>query len=271
MRMNEIKIVKQLERGLAYAEACFETFRVVQGHVFQRAEHQLRLQHGLKSYGFRCADGEMSSWFEQAIAEACIQGNDILVRLTVSAGDAGWGLLRKPDEHSDDNVHAQVQMMSPIEPTPVHLEAVLWPFPLREKRVKYTSDYAESLRAMQQWRCSGEKVDAPMQALVCSPDGNVLSTLTANIMIYRHGQWYTPVGDGILSGVIQQFLLQNKLAVACECPVSWLDDCEAIALSNSGIFVRAAHSVNGRALDVSHSALAMFVDTLKGCEGVPEF
>ncbi|PCI43366.1 MAG: hypothetical protein COB41_07240 [Proteobacteria bacterium] len=270
MRMNEIKIVEQLDRGLAYAEACFETFRVFDGCVFQQAEHQQRLQYGLKSYGFSCADEDVNSWFEQAMSAASIQGNDILVRLTVSAGDADWGLLHKADERSSD-VHVQVQMILPIKPIPAHLKTVRWPFPLREKKAKYTSDYAESLRAIQQWRCSEEKLDAPMQALICASDGNLLSTLTGNIMIYRHGQWHTPVGDGILSGVIQQFLLRNKLLVACECPVLWLDDCEAIALSNSGIFVRAAHSVNSRALDVSGSSFSIFVDALKGCKGVPEF
>jgi len=259
MRMNEIKIVRQLDRGLAYAEACFETFRVLNGHVFQQIEHQQRLQEGLKTYGLICTDDELENWFEQAVAAANMHGNDILLRMTVSGGDAIWGLLAK-----QQRPHVQIQMMPSVERKPLHLQSVIWPFPLREKKVKYTADYAESLRAIQQWG-----LDNPMQALICSDSDNVLSTLTANIAIYRQGQWFTPQGLGILHGIVRHFLLEQGVLFESVCPMTWLGDCEAVACMNSGVFVQPAASLNGRALDVNHPAMSKLFSAFKGMSGVP--
>jgi len=257
MRMNEIKIVRQLDRGLAYAEACFETFWVLDGRVFQQVEHQQRLQKGLKTYGLICTDDELDNWFEQAISVAAKQGQDILVRMTVSGGDAAWGLLSKHREP-----HIQIQIMPTVVRQPLHLQSVIWPFPLREKQVKYTADYAESLRAIQQWG-----LDNPMQALICSDSGNVLSTLTANIAIYRQGQWFTPQGLGILHGIVRQFLLGKGVLIEATCPCVWLDDCEAVVCMNSGVFVQPVASLNARMLDVNHPAMNKLFSAFEGMSG----
>ncbi|MDQ6955478.1 MAG: aminotransferase class IV [Mariprofundaceae bacterium] len=263
MRTHEIKIVAQMDRGLAYAEACFETFRVVQGQVFELVQHQRRLQDGLKSYGLLYANDELEHWFEQAISAASSQGDDILVRLTVSGGAAAWGLLRK-DAHA---CHVQIQMMPYIVRHSADLETVIWPFPLREKRVKYTSDYAESLRAIQQWTLA-KNIQNPMQALICSMDGHILSTVTANIALYRQGQWFTPQGAGILHGVVRHFLLQQGVLLESACPQSWLEDCEAMICLNSAVFVQAVASVDQRILDTRHPAMANVFNVLLGQPGV---
>jgi branched-subunit amino acid aminotransferase/4-amino-4-deoxychorismate lyase len=256
--MNEIKIVSQLDRGLAYAEACFETFRVLNGHVFQQVEHQKRLQEGLETYGFICTDDELENWFEQAVAAANMHGNDILLRMTVSGGDAIWGLLAK-----QQRPHVQIQMMPSVERKPLHLQSVIWPFPLREKKVKYTADYAESLRAIQQWG-----LDNPMQALICSDSDNVLSTLTANIAIYRQGQWFTPQGLGILHGIVRQFLLEKGVLIESVCPSIWLDDCEAVVCMNSGVFVQPVASYNDRNFDINYPAINKLFSAFEGMLGV---
>ncbi|MDQ6967874.1 MAG: aminotransferase class IV [Mariprofundaceae bacterium] len=259
MRMNEIKIVEKLDRGLAYAEACFETFRVLDGYVFQQVEHQRRLQYGLKTYGLIWTDAALKESFEQAMIAANVQGDDMLVRMTVSAGDTDWGLLAKQMQP-----HVRVQMMPLVERAPLHLQAVSWPFPLREKRVKYTADYAESLRAVQQWG-----LDNPMQALICSADGHVLNTLTANIAIYRHRQWVTPQGLGILHGIVRQFLLEDGVLIESVCPSAWLDDCEAMVCMNSGVFVQPVASIHGRSLHENHAAVGELLAAFDGQIGVP--
>ena len=260
MRMNEIKIVEQLDRGLAYAEACFETFSMVQGQVFERAKHQRRLQAALKTYGLICTDKEVKHWFCQAIAAAVAQGNHMMVRLTVSMGDAEWGLLPKIRR----DLHVQVQIMPFMPPQTSHLQTVTWPFPLREKRVKYTSDYAESLRAIQQWQ-----LPSGVQALICSSHGGVLSTLTANIALYRDGQWYTPQGLGVLHGVIRQFLLRQGILQEAICPIEWLGNCEAMVYMNSGVFVQPVVSINQRELSDRHPAIDELYNSFNGLPGVP--
>jgi len=257
--MNEIKIVTQLDRGLAYAEACFETFCVLKGQVFQQVEHQKRLQRGLKNYALACTDTELEKWFEQAKIAAHKQFDDSMVRMTVSTGEADWGLLAR-----QQSCHVCIQIMPTPKRRVLHLEPVVWPFPLREKDAKYTADYAESLRAIQQWR-----LDKPMRALLCSDTGNVLSTLTANIALYRQGQWFTPQGLGILHGTVRQFLLQQGVLLEADCPSAWLDDCEAMVCMNSGVFVQAVASFADRKLDVNHAAIKPLYAVLNAKLGVP--
>jgi len=256
--MNEIKIVTQLDRGLAYAEACFETFCVVDGEVFEQAEHMQRLQRGLHAYGLECSENDLKDWFNQAIIAATQQAENMLVRLTVSGGEAAWGLL--PNDEA--KLYVQVQMLPHIKHKALHLASVYWPYPLREKTAKYTADYAESLRAIQQWG-----LDNPMQALICSLDNHVLSTLTANIALYRDGQWWTPKGLGILSGVVRQFFIRYGILHETICPEKWLDDCEAIVCLNSGQLVQSVASVNQRDLDINHTAISELLTVLHGVSG----
>ena len=255
MSSDEIKIVTQMDRGLAYAEGCFETFRVVQGRIFQRRAHQRRLQQGLQSFGMHCPDAELDSWFRQAVC--AVKDDDALVRMTVSGGDAAWGLV--PDQRRP---HVQIQMIRPPKRKTLHLQTVQWPFPLREKLVKYMADYAESLRAIQLWG-----LKEPMQALVCS-EKLLLSTLTANIATYRAGQWWTPQGPGVLHGTVRRFLLQKGVMREAHCPIAWLADCEAMVCLNSGVFIQPVASVNGRSLATGHDVIKALYGALEGEGGV---
>ncbi len=45
------------DRGLLYAEACFETFRVVNGAIFSWREHEKRLRLGLSLFGLALPHG----------------------------------------------------------------------------------------------------------------------------------------------------------------------------------------------------------------------
>jgi branched-subunit amino acid aminotransferase/4-amino-4-deoxychorismate lyase len=263
MRTNEIKIqsqfVPRLARGIAYAEGCFETCRVVQGKVFQQNLHEQRLQKAMAAYGWHIEQNTLSVWFSHAINAAAKQGDDILLRLTVAGGEADWGLF------AEQTPSFYVQMM-PVKPRqPVHLKAVQWPFPLHEKYAKFTSDYAQGLRATQLWK---DKLAEHQQALVCSEHSMVLGTLTSNIALYREGQWHTPQGMGILCGIVRNDLLQQGVLHETPCPISWLDDCEAMACLNSGVFVQKVVSINQRVLDTEHHAYLLLTDALRGQVGV---
>ena len=265
MRMNEIKIVSQfvprLDRGLGYAEACFETFCVYKGNVFQAHAHQLRLQEAMAAYGWDIALNMLSDWFEESIEYAGKLGENVLVRLTVSGGDAAWGML--PSKPQPPSFYVQAMVVQ--SRAPAVLKSVLWPFALREKTAKFTSDYAEGLRAMQLWKAS---LKAKEQALVCSEAGMLLSTLTSNIALYREGQWYTPSGLGVLQGIVRQYLLDKDILIEASCPIAWLDDCEAMVCLNSGVFVQPVSHINGRALVLEHAAQRVLMDAFAGEAGV---
>ena len=247
MRPYEIKITETLDRGLSYGEACFETMRVVDGEVFQSLQHQQRLQRGMRALGWDLEALVVHQWFQAAMRAASQKGRDVLIRLTVSGGDAGWGWMPKPEQRL--NVYVQTLLMG--ERAALHLRSVVWMFPLREKVAKFTADYADILRSMQQWKNQLGECEQP---LICTESGDVLSSMTANVLIYYQNRWYTPDGLGVLCGVVRAFLMDKGVIHPTSCPQSWLDTCEAMACINSGVGVQPVASINGRTLNREHKA-----------------
>jgi len=262
MLTTEIKICDSLDRGLSYGEAVFETFCIVGGAVFCLPLHKKRLQKGLALYGLDVSHGVLDSWFEQAITSVSEQ-HDSLLRITVSGGDADWGLL--PPHQQNPSVYVQ-HLAIQSHRAALHLKSCEWPFPLHDKQAKLSSDYAEILRAYQRVK---NNLNAEMQPLFCSVDGMILSSLTANIALYRQGEWLAPMGMGILTGVVRGYLLNQGIMRQMHCPQAWLDDCEAIVCLNSGVFVQPVASINGRGLDVQHLAYQPLKQAFKGEPGVP--
>jgi len=256
----DIQYTNTLDRGLAYAESCFETWRVVNGDVFLLLPHQQRLQQAMALLGWDVSLSMIQMWFEQANRAAMQKGKDMLIRMTLSAGEAAWGLFAK----EVPKLKVYVQTMPSMKRPDLHLQAVEWMFPRYEKLAKFTADYSFELRAMQQWKSS---LLAGRQALICQ-GGEVMHSLTANVLLYRQGQWWAAQGLGILSGVVQHFLCQQGLVHGINCPVAWLDDCEAMACTNSGVFLQAVASINGRDLDVNHQAFDALDTALKKEKGV---
>ena len=261
MTKTEFKIhtVKQLDRGLAYGEGCFETFRVIDGEVFLWHRHMERLRCGMACFGYSLSDMDAALIRERVVHEA--NGHDTLIRVTVTGGEAAWGLMRSDDAQPAIYIQA---LSYQHNDQPIELMTVDWSFPVSPKHAKFTSDYALALRAMHQWQVAPEKTP-----LICK-DGRVLSSLTANVLILHDGQWYTPddAGGGVLPGVVRSLLLENGLVESTECPVDWLEDCEALMLNNSAIFAKSASSINGREIDSMHSATVAVKELLRMFPGV---
>lgn len=256
-----MKIVRvdQIERGMAYAEACFETFRVIDGCCFAWPAHQRRLAIGLSEFGIELADDDCRNLYEATVEAAAAIGSDALVRVTVTGGEAGWGLINKSVSPA-----AYIQAMAYAGYSgPVSLRLKRWPFPLKQKRAKFCSDYAETLRAL-----NGSKdID-----FLFERDGMLIAAATANLLLYRKGRWWTPVaGDGVLPGVIRGALLEAGAVREAECPLAWLDECEAVALTNSGQFVRRVAEITDiKRYDVEHCAFDELSQVLVGEAGLPK-
>ncbi|NWF39721.1 aminotransferase class IV [Mariprofundus sp. NF] len=256
-----MKIVKvdQIERGMAYAEACFETFRVIDGHCFAWPAHQQRLAIGLSEFGIELADDDYRSLHESAVDSAAEAGADALVRVTVTGGEAGWGLINTTASPS-----AYIQSMAFTGYSgAVSLRLKRWPFPLKQKRAKFCSDYAETLRALK----GSKDID-----LLFERDGLLIAAATANLLLYRKGRWWTPVaGDGVLPGVVRGALIEAGVVAEAECPVTWLNDCEAVALTNSGQFVRRVAEITDiQRYDGDHHAFSELTKVLAGETGTPK-
>ncbi|MDQ7003843.1 MAG: aminotransferase class IV [Ghiorsea sp.] len=250
-----IQYVEGLDRGLSYAESCFETFRVLDGSIFAWDYHWQRLQQGLQCFGIVLTNQQQI--LQQCLNAAKDKSADCLVRLTVSGGDAPWGLKQQ----AIPKIFIQ-SLPFQAKKAEVHLQGVEYPFPLMPKIAKFTSDYALTLRASQKWNLDGANT-----ALVYK-DGMVLGGITANIALFVDDQWLTPEGEGILAGTVRHFLVEQGLIQAQVCPVSLLEQTQAALLLNSGAFVQVAHSINGKTLDTSHPSTADLQHILQKQQGV---
>lgn len=243
-----------------YGEACFETLRVIGGHIFRWPAHLARLAAGAAAFGWEAPA-------EAPLRAACLAaagriGEDALVRLTLTGGQAPWGLLQ------DSAPEIQVQAVPYAKPAgELCLRSVDWPFPVRARPAKFTADYAEALRAMVQWRRQGLLGDG--EAPLARAEGRVLGGLSANVLLYRDGRWLTPeLAPGVLAGVVRQALVEAGIVAACPCPEAWLEDCGAMALINAGAFIRPVAAIDGRALDADGVRFAPLWRALQG-PGVP--
>jgi branched-subunit amino acid aminotransferase/4-amino-4-deoxychorismate lyase len=187
---------------------------------------------------------------------------DVLMRITVSGGSAEWGLMQRGDEL---NVYMQVipfvSTGSPLK----SLSLSIWPFPIRSRQAKFVGDYGDTLRALQ---------GMPDADVLFVSEGVLLGAATANILLYRRGQWWTPDGLGVLPGVLRGHLLESGLVKPAKCPLDWMTDAEAVVLSNCGMFLQPVRDLISDEkvigmYDFKHESIAELVSSLRGLPGVP--
>ncbi|WP_238701203.1 aminotransferase class IV [Mariprofundus erugo] len=255
----KIEVIGKMERGLGYAEACFETFRVIRGEIFAWPLHAARLQRGLQAFSIGLNDDHLARLYAGCIRAAADHGHDVLIRLTVSGGEAPWGLFAAGGEPviriQAMPYHAQLQ--------PVQLTLLEWHHPPAARVAKFTADYALTLRALQ---------GVGHANVLFSHEQQLLCAATANVMIRRGGQWWTPaLSAGVLPGIIRQQLILAGVVHEAACPVTWLEDCEAIALTASGFFVRNVGSIiSEKGVLMKAGRCDELTTCLAGHAGVPE-
>ncbi len=257
----KIITVGQMDRGLAYAEACFETFRVIEGRIFDWPGHWRRLSLGLSEFGLLLSPGQDEEILFACLREAAQLGDDVLLRLTISGGESAWGLTRRAD---GPGVTIQALAYA-ARSSPQFLRLATWPFALQQKSAKFVADYGNTLRALH---------GASDADVLFEQDGRLLATATANILLYRDGVWHTPPHDaGVLPGRVRDFLIRRGWVRVAPCPVNWLQDCEALAVCSSGLFIRPVAWVEGvercSAMQTQHAALSALRDALSMEDGVP--
>ncbi len=249
-----------LDRGLAYGEACFETMRVWHGDIFGWDAHMQRLRRGLESFGLSLGEMDIRHIRHACLAEAESVGDDVLLRVTLSGGEATWGLLQRAERM---RVHLQATAFH--APGPASLRLQPWPFPLKEKPAKYCADYAETLRALR-----GE----PDAEVLFAREDVLLGAATASVLLYMDGAWHTPAGPGVLPGIVRAYLIERGLLNPGSLSVRHLRRAEAVLLSNSGFFLRPVTGLclsGGEmlAFDSPHPAYEPLAAALRGQPGVP--
>ncbi len=250
------------DRGLLYGEACFETMRVVEGRIFAWEAHLARLRRGLAAFELTCPEDLLPRCL--AAAEG-VGDDDALLRLTASGGEAQRGLLVPGERQA--RVHIQAWAYRPVSHA-FELRTVAWPLTGLSRVAKFTADYAYTIRLLHQARRGGLLGEA--ESALFTLGGDLLCMETANILLLVNGQWCTPDSEMVLPGVVRGALLEAGVVYARRCPTGWLQACEAMAVCNSGYFLRPVSRVNGRRLDTHAAHFSPLVDALRGQAGVPE-
>ncbi len=248
------------DRGLLYAEACFETFRVMNREIFNWREHEERLHLGLRLFGLDLPNDLK----QRCMLEAKKRGPDVLMRITVTGGSAPRGLLPKCERNTRVYIQSWPYMPGAAA---IHLRTVTWPLPLFSRPAKLTADYAQTIRGLHDLKDKGLLAEEE-EALICDAD-RLCSASTANILLFVDGAWITPDADMILRGVVRQALIDDRAVRPCPCPRVLADTCEAMALTNSGWFIRPVASINGRKLGTDGALFDLLYPVLMGRAGVP--
>jgi len=248
------------DRGLLYAEACFETFRVIDGSIFDWLQHAVRLRAGLSLFGLDLPD----KLEQRCLAEAAKTGDDVLLRVTVTGGKAMRGLMPEGERETD----VYIQACSYVQGTAaIHLRTVTWPQPFVPRPAKFTADYAQTIRGLLDLRSNG-LLGQDEEALICDAD-TLYSAATSNVLLFVDGAWATPDADAAMPGVVRSALIKGGAVRPLQCPRAVADVCEAIALTNSGWFVRPVASINGRKLSTDGASFDLLYSVLAGRAGVP--
>ncbi len=256
----QITSIDKMDRGLAYAECCFETFRVIDGQIFDWPGHWQRLVAGMAEFAVQLSASDGVDAHAACLRQAVLQADDCLLRLTLSGGDADWGLFNRSSQPL-----LSIQCMPyQANHSAVVLRLQNWPLPLQKKIAKCAVDYAETLRVLRR-SADGH--------VLFEQGGELLATATANVLMYRQGRWCTPRAEaGVLPGRVRACLLRKGTVVETSCLVAWLDDCEAMLVSNSAVFLQPVAQITGiqrsEPMCVEHAAMESLFDTLRGEEGV---
>jgi branched-subunit amino acid aminotransferase/4-amino-4-deoxychorismate lyase len=103
-------------------------------------------------------------------------------------------------------------------------------------------------------------------AILLAPDGRVLETTTANLMVLIDGVFWTPVANGeLLPGIVRQFLLEQNLIRERDLMPAELKSAEVVVVTNSLIGIQPVRQLDDR-LDqavVDHLAVRRLQETYR--------
>ena len=204
-----------------------DAFRKVDGAVFRWRERARRTARALALAGGGDDPDGVAGRYRALVAHA---PEGARVRLAAWIAD---GAVRMRAE----------QAPSPMPERP-RLVVRAWPFAPPPLPAKFAHHYALMRLA---WAGAPPR---PGEVVVWIRRGRALSAAWGNLFVYHRGIWRTPpVGPGVLDGVVRRALVAAGAAREEEVSEAMLRRAEAIAITNGGVFVRAASAIGARTLD----------------------
>ena len=203
-------VIPVLDHGLLYGIGLFETFRTYGGRPFALGRRLARLRRGCETLGIRwtMTDADVAAWLTKVL-----EANDLAdayVRLTVTAGDAGLGLINGP--YDKPNTLIMVKPLPPLDEQ-LHREGrelrmLRTPRGTPETPVRLKSlHYMTNVLAKRELAASGASPGA--EGLMLTREGWLAEGIVSNLFFAKGGVVRTPaVETGILPGITRAMVLE---------------------------------------------------------------
>ena len=244
----ESDVIDIADRGLAYGDGLFETFRVINERPLWWDRHLARLQRGAQVLGIELPN---PTRMHIEALNCCEGAADGVLKLILTRGSSGRGY--RPGDGSPTRIlslHPSPTRQDSI--TAIRCEARLATQPLLAG-FKHLNRLEQVLAARE---CQQANVD---EGLLFDGDGRLVSAVAGNVFLLRDGEWLTPTIDRCgVAGICREWLLEN-LASCRETALS--DDdvkaAEAVFVCNSVRGILPVSELDGRALPLPESLLAL--------------
>ncbi|MES2624564.1 MAG: aminodeoxychorismate lyase [Pseudomonadota bacterium] len=194
------------DRGLAYGDGVFETFRIVSGRLLFEDLHLQRLSVGCMRLGIKLKLDQIKAELAKAL-EQCTHQTEIL-KLIVTRGGGGRG-YRSDAENISTRIITLHTLPANVQ---IHAEQGIKTFVCNQRLSAQPSLAGiKHLNRLEQVLASREWPDESYQeGIMLDLDGNVVEGTRSNIFIASQGRLMT---DGLatcgIAGVMRNILLQH--------------------------------------------------------------
>ena len=244
----ESDVIDIADRGLAYGDGLFETFRVINERPLWWDRHLARLQRGAQVLGIELPN---PTRMHIEALNCCEGAADGVLKLILTRGSSGRGY--RPGDGSPTRILS-------LHPSPTRQDSItaircgtrLATQPLLAG-FKHLNRLEQVLAARE---CQQANVD---EGLLFDGDGRLVSAVAGNVFLLRDGEWLTPIIDRCgVAGICREWLLENL--ASCRETALGDDDvkaAEAVFVCNSVRGILPVSELDGRALPLPESLLAL--------------
>lgn len=215
------------DRGFLLGDGVYETMRVESGRVEFRRRHIDRLERSARQLRLNCPDRDVIESAIDGVLSAVHVDLPGRLRLTLTSGRGGAGLLRGGDWRL---VATWTVLTEPARTIEVATSKIRVNQHSPLAGVKSTSA-AERALAFAEARARGAG-----EALMLNLDGQICECASSNIFVVKQGVALTPpLSSGALPGVVRGVLLETAGAKVQEVTLTLADlsECSAVFITNS--------------------------------------
>ncbi|MGA0562184.1 aminotransferase class IV [Ancylobacter sp. VNQ12] len=251
-------VVSAADRGFTLGDGVFDTALALNGKVFARERHIVRLIDAARTIGIEVDRRRIEDAIDAALTAA-----PAIIRTTLTRGTAARGLW--PASAGAPTV---LVTTSPWSPALLGQTARLVTASGRRNEFSPTANlktlgYLDHILAAREAALAGAD-----DALILNTQGRVACSAIANIFALVEGTLVTPpLSEGCLPGIMRALVIEMAPALGfavAERPLlpETLAGAEAVFLTNSVRVIRAVTALDGREF-AEHRAIARLAEALK--------